>query len=303
MSMNLYQLKTFFTAARTLNYTEAAEKLYLTQSAVSHAILNLEKSVKAELFRKAGKKLLLTETGELLYKTCETVFYELEKVEEAIAISHNTNIGTIRLGSTVEFGTTLLVKHLKGFIDKNPSIHVDFQFSNSLLKPLLADELDVIIDCWEHPPHGLEKIQLFREEYAVVASKRFLKENRITAPLNLAGCNILSLDKNGDWWGNFLNALPKNSRPKFTTVTKIDHIRGIINAAIESVGIGFVPKYCILKELKTGSLMNVFPQLQLREDRFYIYQKAKKSNFERHRALITYLTDIEPAQFTGKLNR
>ena len=299
--MNLYQLKTFFTAARTLNFTEAAKKLYLTQSAVSHAILNLEKSVKAGLFRKTGKKLFLTETGELLYKTCETVFYELEKVEEAIAKSRNDSIGTIRIGSTVEFGTTLLVKYLKGFIDKTPGIHIDFQFSNSLLKPLLADELDIIIDCWEHPPHGLEKIPLFREEYAVVASKRFLKENKIKAPRDLSGCNILSLDKAGDWWGNFLNALPKRSRPKFTTITEINHIRGIINAAIESVGVGFVPKYCILKELKSGSLTNVFPQHQLLEDRFYIYQKTKKIGFEKHRVLINYLTGIKPAQFTGKL--
>lgn len=301
--MNLYQLKTFFTAARTLNFTEAAKKIYLTQSAVSHAIRNLEKSIKTELFRKAGKKLFLTETGELLYKTCETVFYELEKTEEAIAKSRNDSIGTIRIGSTVEFGTTLLVKHLKGFIDKNPGINVDFQFSNNLLKPLLADELDIIIDCWEHPPHGLEKIQLFREEYAVVASKLFLKENKIKIPEDLSNCNILSLDKNGDWWGNFLNALPKNSRPKFRTIIRIDHVRGIINAAIESVGIGFVPKYCILKELKVGSLMNVFPKLHLLEDRFYIYQKSKKSNFKRHRALINYLRGIKPAQFTGKLIR
>jgi len=296
MSLNLYQLKTFFAAARTLSFTEAAGKLYLTQSAVSHAVRNLEKSANAELFRKAGKKMFLTETGEILYKTCETVFYELDKAEEAIAKSRNRSFGTIRLGSTVEFGTTFLLKYLKRFINMNPGIHLDFQFSHDLLKSLLTDELDVIIDCKEHAQSGIEKIPLFREEYAVVASKRFIMKNGIRRPLDLSGCNILSLDKNGDWWGNFLNALPKNSRPKFTTITEINHIRGIINAAIESIGIGFVPKYCVLKELRSATLTNVFAHLRLLEDHFYIYQKIKKAGFERHRVLIDYLTGIKTAQ-------
>ena len=186
MSLDLYQLKTFFAVSQTLNYTSAAKKLFVTQSAVSHSIKKLKKSAGDELFRKTGNKLALTETGKILYKACETVFYELERTEELIAKSKNKSMGTIRLGSTVEFGTMLLVKYLKGFITKNPGIHIDFRFKNGLLKPLLDDEVDIIIDCKDHSVSGVEKRPLFREEYAVVASEEFIRRHGIGTPMDLS---------------------------------------------------------------------------------------------------------------------
>ncbi len=293
MSLDLYQLRTFFTVAQTLNFTEAAKRLYITQSAVSHAIKKLERSAGEELFRKTGNKFLLTETGRILYGACETVFYELEKTEELIAGNKRTNTGIIRLGTTVEFGTTLLVKYLKGFMNKHPGIRIDFQFRHDLLKPLLHDELDIIIDCREHKIYGVEKKPLFREAYAVIASKEYLRKNKVKHPASLSRCNILSLDKNGLWWGNFLNALSGDEKPEFKTITELNHIRGIVTAAIESLGVGFVPKYCVLKELKAGTLKNVFPHLKLLEDTFSIYQKTRRSGLERHRRLIEYLAGIK----------
>jgi DNA-binding transcriptional LysR family regulator len=296
MPIDLYQLKAFFAVARTLNYTEASRRLFVTQSAVSHAVAKLEKSVKDDLFKRTGKKLALTETGRILYKACETVFYELEKAEEQIAAARNKNTGTIKLGATVEFGTTLLVKYLKGFIKKNPGVHIDFQFRHELLVPLLNDELDIVIDCKNHKAEGVEKVPLFREEYAVIASPEFIREHKLKAPADLSGCNILSLDKGGQWWGNFMNALPAAQRPELRDITELNHIRAIINAAMEGLGVGFVPRYCVLKELKARLLVNVFPQLKMLEDNFYVYQKAGRAGLERHRNLLGYLKNLKATQ-------
>jgi len=60
MALNLNQLKAFFAVAQTLNYTEAARRLYVTQSAVSHAVATLAKSAGDDLFGKAGGRLALT---------------------------------------------------------------------------------------------------------------------------------------------------------------------------------------------------------------------------------------------------
>lgn len=293
MNLDLYQLRTFFTVAKTLNFTEAAKRLHITQSAVSHAVKKLERSAGEELLAKTGGKFSLSGPGRILYRACETVFYELEKAEELIAGDRDSGAGVIRLGATVEFGTTLLVKYLKGFINRNPGIHIDFRFKHALLRPLLNDELDIIIDCDDHKADGIDKKPLFREEYAVIASGEFIRKNGLKAPAALAACNILSLDKGGLWWGNFLNSLPAGERPEFRKITEINHVRGIINAAIESLGAGFVPKYCVLKELKAGTLKNVFPRLELLEDHFSIYQKTKRAGLKRHRRLTDYLANIK----------
>jgi len=296
MALNLNQLKAFFTVAQTLNYTEAAKRLYVTQSAVSHAVATLARSAGDDLLSKAGGRLALTGSGKILYKACEAVFYELERAEEQIAAARGRNAGTIRLGATVEFGTTLLVKYLKGFIKKNPGVHVDFQFRHELLRPLLNDELDLAIDCRSHKAEGLEKTPLFREEYAVIASREFLRAHKLRRPQDLGGCPVLSMDKAGAWWGNFLNALPAAERPEFKNITELNHIRAIINAALEGLGVGFVPRYCVLKEFKARTLVNVFPQLKLLEDNFYVYQKTGKAGLERHRNLLGYLKNIKTAQ-------
>ncbi len=298
MKLDLYQLRTFFTVAQTLNYTEASRKLYVTQSAVSHSVKKLQRTAGDDLFSKAGGKLALTEAGRILYKACETVFYELDRAEESIGKSKNKELGVIRLGSTVEFGTTLLVKYLKGFMAGNPGIHLDFYFSHELLKPLVNDEIDMAIDCREHHAEGLERRTLFREEYAVIASAEFVRKNGIKAPADLARCRVLSLDKAGGWWGNFLNALPAGDRPEFRDVTEMNHIRGIVNAAMESIGVGFVPKYCVLKELRAKTLVNVFPQLKLLEDHFYVYQKTGKASLARHKSLAEYLLNIRSTQLS-----
>lgn len=294
-NLDLYQLRAFFAVAQTLNYTEASKRLYVTQSAVSHAVSKLSRGLKEELFRRSGSRLELTEAGKLLYKACETAFYELDSARERIGALKGRNVGIIRLGATVEFGTTLLVKYLKGFISRNPGVHIDFQFRPDLLKPLLSDELDMAIDCRSHTADGLEKVPLFREEYAVIASPGFVRAHGLKAPLDLARCPVLSIDKDGQWWGNFMHALPPAERPEFRDITELNHIRAIINAAMEGLGAGFVPRYTVLKELKARTLVNVFSRLKLLEDNFYVYQKAAKAGLERHRRLLEYLKNIKSA--------
>ncbi|HBE88446.1 MAG TPA: hypothetical protein DDW67_04815 [Elusimicrobia bacterium] len=293
LRLDLYQLRAFFVSAQTLNLTEAAGRLYVTQSAISHAIKKLETSAGAELLRKAGRRLALTEAGRTLYRACETVFYELEKVEEALRSGGAGRAGAIRLGTTVEFGTTLLVKHLAPFIRRNPEVRLDLHFSHDLLRPLLNDEVDLVIDCRDHREPGLEKTPLFREEYAVIASPALAAGLR--RPGDLDRLTVLSLDKGCSWWKNFLDALPAAERPSFPRVMELNHIRGVINAALESVGVGFVPKYCVTKELKSGALRHVFPSLVLLEDRFAVYQKSKRAGLERHRLLVKYLSGIRAA--------
>lgn len=297
LPLDLYQLRAFFAVAQTLNFTEAARRLCVTQPAISHAVKKLQRSAGDELLKKTARGLELTEGGRILYKACEAVFYELEKAQEQLA-ARGGGTGTIRLGATVEFGTTLLVKYLKGFIGANPGVHVDFLFSHELLKPLLNDELDMAIDCREHRAEGVERRPLFREEYAVIASPDFIRRKGLKVPKDLERCPVLSLDKGARWWGNFLNALPAAERPEFGDITEMTHIRAVINAAMEGIGAGFVPRYCVLKELKSGALRDVFPRLKLLEDYFYLYQKAGKAGLARHKALAEYLLHIKSTQLS-----
>jgi DNA-binding transcriptional LysR family regulator len=108
---------------------------------------------------------------------------------------------------------------------------------------------------------------------------------------------VISLDKEGIWWERFLQALPEGERPVLSDLMELNHIRGIITAALEGIGVALVPKYCVTRELMGHRRKNVFLSLDLMEDQFYIYQKKKKSSLQEHRILVDYLNSIKPAEF------
>ena len=85
MNITLRQLQVFSSAARHLNYTRAAEELFLTQPAVSMQIKQLEESVGLPLFEQQGKKLFLTEAGRELFHYSREVNRQLEEAESVLA--------------------------------------------------------------------------------------------------------------------------------------------------------------------------------------------------------------------------
>jgi len=295
--MDLYHLKTFFFLAKEKNFTQAAQRLFVTQSAVSHAIKKLDSSMDTPLFTRQGKTMDLTPAGLILFRSCEKIFYEIEKADQEISTYRKKALVTIRIGSTVEFGASILINHIKPFLEAHSEIHLDFYLSPDLETPLIRDEVDLIIDCVAHELPSIERIYLFQEQYITIAAPEFIEAHQISGIDDLARVNILSSDKQLVWWRNFIAAIPADKRACLKNVVQINHIRGIINAAMSGLGIGFVPKYTVIKELEEKRLVDPFPQIQPNADHFNIFIKKEKLEYVKNKALINYLTRIKPSEF------
>jgi len=295
--LDLPQLRTFFTLAQTGSFTTCARKLHRTQSAVSHAMAKLEQLAGVPLLARKGRELGLTEEGRRLYQACEQAFATLDAAADDLRRHQNLARGRLRVGSTVEFGSSILMKHMQPFLVGNPDLEIDFTLSQDLLSPLLRDDLDLIIDCQEHPLPTLKKAPLFRETYVVACAKGFKKSHRLRKPVDLSGCPVLSLDKAGAWWNRFLMAVPDDEQPQLDRIIAVDHIRAMIHAAVEGMGVLLVPRYAVLEELRRGELLALFPDIRPTEDRFSIYQKKVKAGQEKLRLLTSYLQGLSPAEF------
>ncbi len=290
MALDLYQLKTFYTFAKIRQFTQTAEHLYVTQSAVSHALKKLEQSVNTKLYTKHGKDYLLTAAGETLYRSCERIFYEVDKFEEGMASGEAQLKQKIYLGAPVEFGTTVLIKHMATFFHQYPHITVDFRFSNNLRIPLYRDEVDLAVDCKSHHQKDIESYFLFRERYVVVASPNYVTENKIHEVTDLERVRVLSLDKEGEWWDNFLLALDHDKRPKLKNILSINHVRGLINGAMSGIGVSFVPRYTVEAELEQGLLVDIFGGLAM-DDQFAVFIKKERLEFEKNKLLLNFLIE------------
>jgi len=230
---DLQQLFTFYVAAGSRTFTEAAERLHVSQSAVSHSIRKLERSVGFRLIVRDHAPIRLTESGRLLFETCGRVFSDIGRCRDAIHQSDpKTLAGRLMVGATVEFGNSVLASGIAPFINKHPNIEIGFTFSHELLKLLRADELDLIIDCRVHTRQDLSRTVLFREKYVLVAAPKLMKTANIDCLADLERVSWLSLDAEGNWWQRLLVQLPPKSELNPTRLIPVNHLRGLINMAV-----------------------------------------------------------------------
>ncbi|MBF0547338.1 MAG: LysR family transcriptional regulator [Candidatus Riflebacteria bacterium] len=296
-NIDIPQLRPFFMVAQTGSFSLAADRLFVSQSAVSHAICKLEETLGTSLFERGSKKNSLTDDGKQLFEACERVFYSLAEVTESIQMRQGKEKGYLRLGATVEFGCTVLMKHIKPFMDAHPEIEIDFFMRHDLISPLQRDDLDLIIDCVEHRQKGLLRLPLFREKYVLVVSPSFRNSRQWKNPRVLENLLVLSLDKKGQWWEHFLLSIPAEKRPYLWRFTAINHVRGMITAAVQGMGVALLPKYSVMHELRDGLLEIVFPKLALPEDCFCVYQKEEKAKMKKQRMLTDFLSRIKLSEF------
>jgi DNA-binding transcriptional LysR family regulator len=297
MRLDLSQLRAFHEAVRLGSYTAAAARLHVTQSAISHAVAKLEQAVGKPLIAWRARKLHLTEEGAALMDSCGRIFAELEEAEARLSQPGVSIVRTFRLGAPVEFGATVLLPKLRPLLEANPLLHFDFYFSHNLLEPLLRQELDLAVDCRWHVHPELLRTELFREKYVVVASEQFLSNHSVHRPCDLERIPVLSLDKQGQWWGNFLGALPREELPVLRRVVEINHLRGIIHAALLGLGLGLVPKYTVIEELKSGRLMSLFSELPLLEDKFAIYEHRALAGRPATQLVSRFLQSLDASEF------
>ncbi|WDP91614.1 MAG: LysR family transcriptional regulator [Desulfobacter sp.] len=290
--MDLNKLQTFYILAGTKSYTRCAEKLCLTQSAVSHAIKKLEMDLGFDLVDRENRQFRLTRKGEYLYRRCPGIFDRIDQALDGLAADEALPV-SLALGAPVEFGSSVLVKGMVPFLRNHPNIHMDFVLESDLLAPLLADDLDVIVDCVPHVHQDLVTIPLLREEYAVIATARYIKEKKISTVGDLNRCNLLSFDRELGWWKNFINALTEEAGFGFEDITRISNVRGIINGALESLGVGFVPRYTVLRELERGNLVELFPETGVLNDQINIYIKKRNYGKKAFRDLIDHIKSLK----------
>src|SRR5204862_3285249 len=97
---DVHQLKSFLAVAENLSFTRAAETLFLTQSAVSHQIADLERELGVELFIRHGRTIELTPAARVLAERARRLFADLRDARLAVAAAAKPDQGRLRIGAS-----------------------------------------------------------------------------------------------------------------------------------------------------------------------------------------------------------
>lgn len=171
--MDIHHLRVFQAAARSGGFTRASEQLHLSQSTISQHIQHLETELGCQLFLRAGKRVLVTEAGNVLLQYAERIFRDVDNAAMAIRELNSLQRGTVRLG----FGATTLIhrlpKVLGDYKRRFPDIDlvVETGTTEYLLQTVKSHGLDLAIVMSPTPVPGLKITLLGKEELVIVLNR------------------------------------------------------------------------------------------------------------------------------------
>ncbi len=170
MNVTLRQLSAFVAVADTGSFTLAAERLFVTQSALSALIKELEQSLGLRLFDRSTRRLRLSATGRELYPQIEKILHDLQGVISEVGNLKALQRGSVRVAVPQLLACTLLPEVMAGFHALHPSVHlrlVDCAVE-SVMARVFSGEVDIGIGPERDPNSDIDASPLFTLPFMVV---------------------------------------------------------------------------------------------------------------------------------------
>ena len=281
--MDWDKLRIFQAAAQAGSFTHAGEALNMSQSAVSRQVSALEQDLGVSLFHRHARGLILTEQGELLYRTANDVLLKLDAVRSRLTESAETPSGTLRITTTVGLGSTWLTERIHEFLDLYPSIRLHLILDDQELD-LAMREADVAIRLRQPIQADLIQRRLFTVHMHLYAApsyvKRFgdlrsledLDQHRIVTfgvpvPPNIRDVN----------WLEVAGRTPDKPREP---AVRINNLYAIKAAVERGAGIAVLPDYMVGAD---SPLMKLLPEAEVPSfDTYFTYPAELKNSARVH---------------------
>ena len=277
--MDWDKLRIFHAVAEAGSFTHAGDSLNLSQSAVSRQISALEDSLHVPLFHRHARGLLLTEQGDLLYRTVKDVFYKLSMAEALISESRERPSGPLKITTTVAFGTTWLTPRIKEFVDLYPDVEVSVILTDGALD-LGMREADVAVRMTAPRQPDLVQRHLLRVHSHIYAAPEYLAARE--SPQSPADLDEHSLIVYGDDVPppvasiNWIMEAGATSGHKRRPILRLNNLYGIYRAVRSGLGLAALPDYMIAD---SSNLVRVLPDLSGPTiEAFFVYpEELRKS--------------------------
>lgn len=235
--------------------TRAAERLHVTQSALSHQLREIEQRLRTPLFLRVNRRLALAPAGERLLASARTILGELRRTEEDIARLANDEDGVLRVSTECYTCYHWLPPLLKRFHRDFPRVDVEIvpNVTRRTLDALLERKIDLALMHRARTDARLQKFPVFEDEVVViVAPEHRLAKRKFIEAADLRDENVI------------LHSLPEESffaaqldaahvRPrKFSQVILTEAIVAMVKAGL---GVSAVPRWTVERELRAGDVV------------------------------------------------
>jgi len=276
--MDWDKLKVFHAAAEAGSFTHAGEQLGLSQSAVSRQVSALEQELSVPLFHRHARGLILTEQGDLLYRTAHEVFMKLEAARTKLTDSREKPNGELRVNTTQGIGVHWLTPRLGEFCDLYPDIRINLITGDEELD-LAMREADVAIRLRQPVQPDLIQRKLFSMHFHAYASPEYLKRSGTPrSPQDLDHHRIMVLGGNAPNYlqdVHWLTKLGREGKEPRVPWFVINNVLGLLRACQRGLGIAMLPDYLVEED---GGLVQLFGDVDgVAFEAYFVYPEELKT--------------------------
>lgn len=279
MKITLRQLEIFEKVAASRHVTKAGQELFITQSAVSMAIAELEKFADGPLFERRGRRLLLNDRGSLILSRVQEVLRQVGTIEQMLIESVGEPIGVLKVGASTTVGNYLLPSMVAEFTRHYPRAQSLLQVGNTSQIEQAVESGALDLGIIEGPSHaGSLHATVWRgDELVVIVGKGHpwtMQKKASRAMLEQA--QWIMREKGSGTREIFESALKKKNI-NFTIAMELGHTEAIKKAVEAGLGVSCLSRMAVARELSHEWLIEVDTALDLRRNLIILTRNGEYS--------------------------
>lgn len=257
--MQIETLRIFCDLVELQSFSRAAEKNFLSQSAVSQQLGQLETEFKTQLINRRQRPFVPTEAGKLLYEAAKEIITRFERFKSDLNDSQNKTYERINVGAIFSIGMHSLQPYIKKFMAKYPNVNVAVQFFDAerIYRDILAGRLDIGIVAVPRKDRELEVYSFVEEPLVLVcspdhelANEKQIDIHRLQMHRFIAFAGDLPTRQ---WIDDILTRNSVIVRP----IMEFDNTETIKRAVEINSGISILPVTTVKTEVAAGTLVSV----------------------------------------------
>jgi DNA-binding transcriptional LysR family regulator len=257
--MHIETLKIFCDLVELESFSKTAEKHFLSQSAVSQQLAQLELAHKVQLLDRKKRPMALTAAGRLFYDACKDIIGRYERLKSELNTLQKPSAGRINVAAIYSIGMHSLPDYVKRFMVKYPdvNVHIEYSSSDQIYESVLSGEVDIGVVAVPRRDRRLDVFDFTDEPLVLVCSPNHILARESQIDIHKVQFErFIAFEKDTPtrrWIDNIIQRYNIVVRP----VMEFDNVETIKRAIEINAGISILPENTIVQEVSGGTIKAV----------------------------------------------
>ena len=293
----LEAIRIFSQVVESMSFVRAAERLNLSNTAVSRHVAELERHLQTRLLHRTTRRISLTETGRVFHERCVQILAELDEAEREAAQQATEPRGTIHLTTSINFGTHQVTPAIATFLARHPHVNFDVSLSDRIVD-IIEEGFDLAIRIGGTGRENLVARKLGETRLLACAAPAYLARHRApSVPEDLMHHNCITYEYAiRDAWA-FRDAADREHAVRVAGSLNSNNSDLNVEAAVEGLGIVLEPDFVVAPGLKNGTLVRVLQSFEAAALPIYAVYPSRRFLPAKVRVFVDFLAE----RFTARL--